>query len=116
MLLPYVGYTHNIQPQVLAINNGILSLLYEELHLGNFDLWNSCTNLISMFGQTASQKIDVNNIKISLTHISDFISNRELKNNKEKNILFLKGFGQIAFNFVFSIFKSGWDQLRIDKK
>ena len=58
-----------------------------------------------MFGQTASQEIDINNIKISLIYISNFISNRELKNNREEDILFFKGFGQIAFNFESSIFK-----------
>jgi len=67
-----------------------------------------------MFDQTASQEIDINNIKISLTCISDFINNRELKNNRKEDILFLKGFGQIAFNFVSSVFKRGWDQLKID--
>ena len=65
-----------------------------------------------MFGQTASQEIDINNIKISLIHISNFISNRELKNNREEDILFFKGFEQIAFNFESSIFKGGllWSQ------
>jgi len=67
-----------------------------------------------MFDQTASQEIDINNIKISLTCISDFINNRELKNNRKEDILFLKGFGQIAFNFVSSVFKGGWDQLKMD--
>ena len=68
-----------------------------------------------MFGQTVSQEIDVNNIKISLICIFNFISNRELNNNREENILFLKDFGQIAFNFVFSVFKGKWDQLKIEK-
>jgi len=68
-----------------------------------------------LFSQTATQEIDVNNIKTSLSHISDFISNRELKNNREKDILFLKGFGQIAFDFVSAIFKGGLDQLKTEK-
>jgi len=58
-----------------------------------------------MFGQTSSQKIDVNNIKLSLTRISDFISNKELKNNRKKDISFLKGFSQITFDFVFCYFQ-----------
>ena len=107
--VPHVGYAINIYLQVLDINIGTLSLLYEELQLGNPNLWNSRTNPIFLFGQTATQEIDVNNIKTSLTCISDFISNRELKNNRKKNILFLKRFGQIAFDFVFTIFKNGWD-------
>ena len=65
-----------------------------------------------MFNQTVLQKININNIKISLYHISDFISNRDIKNNREKYILFFKGFGQVAFDFISTIFKSGWDQLK----
>ena len=67
-----------------------------------------------MFGQIAFQEIDINNIKISLICISDFISNRELKNNRKEDILFLKGFGQIAFNFVSFVFKGEWDQLKMN--
>jgi len=58
-----------------------------------------------MFGQNTSQEIDVNNIKISLMHILDFISNRELKNNREADIPFLSSFDQIIFDFVSSVFK-----------
>jgi len=62
-----------------------------------------------MFGQNNTQEIDVNNIKISLMCILDFISNSELKNNKEEDILFLSRFGQIAFDFISSLFKGGWN-------
>jgi len=68
-----------------------------------------------LFSQTATQEINVNNIKTSLSHISDFISNKELKNNREKDVLFLKEFGQIAFDFVSAIFKGGLDQLKTEK-
>jgi len=68
-----------------------------------------------MFSQTTFKEINVNNIKISLIYISDFISNKELKNNREKDIPSFKGFGQIAFNFVSSVFKGGWNQLKTKK-
>jgi len=58
-----------------------------------------------MFGQTASHEININNIKISLIYISNFISNRELKNNREEDIPFLKCFGQITFDFISFVFK-----------
>ena len=115
MSLPHVGHACNIQSQVPTINSRVLALSYEELQLGNYNLWDGCTNLISMFGQTTSQEIDINNIKISFICISNFISNRELKNNREKDILFLKSFGQITFDFVSSVFKGGWDQLKTEK-
>ena len=62
-----------------------------------------------MLGQISFQKINVNNIKILLSCIANFIGNRELKNNRKEDIPFLKGFSQIAFNFVFAIFKGRWD-------
>ena len=84
-------------------------MLYIELQLDNPNLWDGYINLISMFGQNNTQEIDVNNIKISLMCILDFISNSELKNNKEEDILFLSRFGQIAFDFISSLFKGGWN-------
>ena len=51
---------------------------------------------------------------ISLRCILDFISNRELKNNKEEDISFLSSFGQIAFDFISFLFKEGWDSLKMD--
>jgi len=48
-------------------------------------------------------------------YISDFINNRELKNNREADIPFLSNFGQITFDFISSISKEGWDQLKIDR-
>ena len=92
-----------------AFNSGSSLLLYIELQLDNPNLWDGYINLISMFGQNNTQEIDVNNIKISLMCILDFISNSELKNNKEEDILFLSRFGQIAFDFISSLFKGGWN-------
>ena len=67
-----------------------------------------------MFGQNNTQNIDVNNIKISLMCILDFICNRDLKNNRREDLSFLNGFGQIIFEFISSLFKGGWDVLKID--
>jgi len=96
-----------MQPQVPTINSSVSFLSYKEFQLDNPNLWNSHTNLISMFSQITLQEININNIKISLSCISDFIGNRELKNNRKDDIPFLKGFGQVAFDFVSSVFKRG---------
>ena len=48
-------------------------------------------------------------------HILDFIDNRELKDNREKDIPFLSRFDQIVFDFVSFLFKEGWDQLKIER-
>jgi len=95
MPLSHVSNANNMCPQVFAINSGISSLLYVKLQLDNPESWDSHTNLISMFRQNNTQEIDINNIKISLMHILDFI--------------FLSGFGQIVFDFVSSVFKGEWN-------
>ena len=112
--MPHVELATNTCPQVPVFNSVSSSLPYVELQPGNPDSWDGRTNLISLFGQNDTQEIDVNNIMISFRCISDFISNRELKNNREEDIPFLSGFGQIAFDFVSFLFKGGWDSLKID--
>jgi len=87
------------------LNSVSSSLSYVKLQLGNPDLWDGHMNPIFLFGQNNTQKIDINNIMISLRHISDFISNRKLKNNKKEDISFLSGFSQITFDFISFLFK-----------
>ena len=105
--IPHIELATNMFPHAPVFNSISSSLPYIKLQLDNPDLWDGYTNPISLFGQNNTQEIDVNNIMISFRHISDFISNRKLKNNEEENIPFLSGFGQIAFDFVFSLFKRG---------
>ena len=57
---------------------------------------------------------DVKNVITSLNDIISFIDKRDLKNNKEINISFLKGFEQAAWNVISAIYKSGWDKLKTD--
>jgi len=40
--------------------------------------------------------------------------NRDLINNKEEDIPFLNRFSQITFKFISSLFKDGWDTLKMD--
>jgi len=112
--LPHVDHNHTTPSPAPAINSSISSLLYEMYQLDNSESWDGHTNSISLFSQMSSQEIDVNNIKISFTYISNFISYRELKNNREKDIPFLKEFSQVIFDFVAAIFKGGWDYLKMD--
>ena len=99
----------------MSIINFDLSLLsYRDLQPDNSDSWDGHTNLISMFGQNNTQNIDVSNIKISLIYISDFICDRDLKNNREEDISFLNEFSQIIFEFISFLFKGGWNTLKID--
>jgi len=44
--------------------------------------------------------------------MANFISNRNL--HKDKKILQLNGFGQAAWHFISSIYKTKWDMLKTD--
>ena len=70
-----------------SINSGISSLSYKLCQPDNPKSWDGQTNPIFMFGQTSSQEIDVNNIKILLSHISNFISNRVWRITERKTFL-----------------------------
>ena len=59
----------------------------------------------------STQDIDINNIKASLSHISDFITDQQIKNNRIIDISCLEGFSKVAFEFVKSIYKGEWDNL-----
>ena len=88
-------------------------LLYKELQLANINSWDGHTYLISLFGRLGTQDIDVNNIKVSLEQMSDFIFNYHLKNHKEDKIPCLTSFGKVMFELVSLIFKGGWDNLLV---
>ena len=60
-------------------------------------------------------EIDSKNIYTSLLYIANFIRSRKVVKGKANEIPELKGFGKAAWNFVFSIYESGWDSLSIDK-
>ena len=73
--------------------------------------WEGHMQLISIFGRMSTQDIDINNIKASLSHISDFIADQQIKNNRKIDISCLEGFSKVAFEFVKSIYKGEWDNL-----
>jgi len=60
-------------------------------------------------------EIDSKNIYTSLLYIANFIRTRKVINSKANNIPELKGFGKVAWNFIFFIYNSKWDSLSSDK-
>ena len=56
---------------------------------------------------------DIDNIKLFLSHITNFIKNHPFKNNREDNILCLEDFGQTTYTLVSAIFESSWDTFKI---
>ena len=56
---------------------------------------------------------DIDNIKLSLSYIANFIKNHPFKNNREDNIPCLEDFGQTTYTLVSTIFESSWDTIKI---
>ena len=56
-------------------------------------------------------KIDSMNISTLLLCMANFIQNRGVDRNKINNVTQLQGFGQVAWEFILSIYKSEWDAL-----
>ena len=73
--------------------------------------WEGQTQPIFIFGRMSTQDTDVNNIKISLTCILEFIASCHIKNNRETDIPCLEGFSKITFDLVKSIYRREWDNL-----
>jgi len=59
--------------------------------------------------------IDMDNIKLSLHSITDFIKNCPLKNNREIDIQYLKDFEQATYSLVLVMFESSWDTFKIEE-
>ena len=71
-------------------------------------------NLVSLFGTIKKMQNNLHNIKLFLNYITFFISNRNLKNNREHNILCLTSFGKAAWNFILAIYNNKWNNLKVD--
>ena len=115
MPLPYVEST-DISNQNTNQSCGLKSFFisYLELQLANLDLWDSQSNSTYIFRYIETVHKGLKNIKFSLYYIANFIRNRSLKNNREKDISSLTGFGQVTLLLILSIYKGGWDTLKID--
>ena len=87
---------------------------YEDNQPTNPNSWNDCTASIFIFRNSNSIPIpiDIKNIKISLYQIADFIKNKKLKNNMEKEIPSITGFRQSVWILLSSIYKVSWDVLK----
>ena len=59
---------------------------------------------------------NVKNIIMSLNYIAYFINKRDIKNNSNVNLSYLKGFGQVVQSLLSAVYKSGWNKLKINNK
>ena len=60
-------------------------------------------------------EINSKNMYTSLLCIANFIRSRKVVNSRVNDIPELSGFDKAAWNFISSIYKSGWDSLPADK-
>ena len=60
-------------------------------------------------------EINSKNMYTSLLCIANFIRSRKVVNSRVNDISKFLGFGKAAWNFISSIYKSGWDLLPADK-
>jgi len=80
--------------------------------LGELKSWNDVALLISLFRTNKFVMIDSNNISMLLFRMANFIRSRTLLGQTKKDILTIIGFGQVAWNFILSIYELGWDNLK----
>lgn len=85
----------------------ILSLSYRNNQLANLNSWDGYTTPIFIFSNVESVPINTKNIKTSLYCMANFITNRKLKNNMKKDILYIFGFGQVAWTLISFIYEVG---------
>jgi len=74
-------------------------------------LWNGNFMATSLFGTNEFLNSDINNITCSLQHMACFLRQRNIKDRNTNNIRQLDPFSGSAWDFIFTIFKSGWNTL-----
>jgi len=85
---------------------GASLILYSNFKLANPNLWNGNFNPIFIFRTIEKSINDVKNIIVSLNHMASFIDKRDIKNNREIDLLYLEDFSQAAWNPILAIYKS----------
>ena len=79
------------------------------------DSWDGSFYPISLHGSLEHLLSDSKNIKESLCCITNYIKNKSIDCTKANNILDLNSIGEVAWNFIFTIYKSGWNALVTNK-
>ena len=78
-------------------------------------LWDSNFCPISLFGIDEYLEDNTKNITCSPLKIMAFIRQHKLENKTAEDILQISEFEFVAWNFLSSIYKSGWDKLTANK-
>jgi len=83
--------------------------------LADPSLWDSNFTATSLFGTNKFLQSDIHNMACSLQHMACFLKQQSLEGHDGNNIPQLELFGESAWVFISTIFKSGWDQLYSSK-
>jgi len=60
--------------------------------------------------------LDIENIKVSIHHISKYILNKSVKRGKVNDFDNLNGIGKVVWEFISAFYDSGWNVLHIENK
>jgi len=113
MLIPNSVSINNIDMEIYHLQGLKSSFIpYMENQLGKPNSWDCTVLLISLFGTDEFVMIDFNNISTLLFKMANFIRSKVFLGHTEKNISAIVGFGQVAWNFILSIYKLGWNNLK----
>ena len=74
--------------------------------------WNSQAHLISVFGTNEFVATDNTNIETFLLRIVEYIKDIKLS-DEDWNTLAVSRFSQITWTLIYSIYKGGWDKLKM---
>ena len=105
---PYIENVNNINTNMNQPHSLDSSfILYSEQQPANLELWDGHNHSISIFRNPRSIPIDTKNIKISLYQMVNFIKNRNIKNNREENILSIVEFRKVVWTLISAIYEGG---------
>jgi len=79
-------------------------------------LWDGNFTATSLFSTNEFLNSDINNISCSLQRMACFLRQCNLEGHNRNNIKQLDPFGQSAWDFISTIFESGWDILTTANK
>jgi len=79
------------------------------------NLWDGNFTATSLFSTNEFLQSDVCNMACSLQRMACFLKQQSLEERNGNNIPQLELFGELAWEFISAIFKSGWDQLHSSK-
>ena len=79
------------------------------------NLWDGNFTATSLFSTNEFLQSDVRNMACSLQRMACFLKQRSLEGRDGNNIPQLALFGESAWEFISTIFESGWDQLHSSK-